>query len=95
MVQVQQKEQKIKMVTEEKITEKYSYGQMMIRRKKIPGKCETAYIVTHTAGYDTLIKMSVKFPYEIGKDDHFFVHEVHLRKLWHHAKEGIQLTINQ
>ena len=82
------------MMTEDKITEKYSYGQMMIRRRKLSGKCETAFIVTHTAGYDALIKMSNKFPFEIGKDEYFFVHEVNLKRLWHHAKEGVQLKIS-
>jgi hypothetical protein len=83
----------INMVAEDKITEKYCYGQMMIRRKKLSGKCETAYIVTHTAGYDTLVKMSTKFPFDLKTDDYFFVHEANLKRLWHHAKEGVQLSI--
>jgi len=81
------------MTAEDKLTEKYCYGQMMIRRKPLSGKCETAYIVTHTAGYDTLIKMSTKFPFEIGRDDYFFVHIEHLKRIWIHCREGYQLNI--
>ena len=75
----------------DQLNEKYCYGQMMIKRKGI-GKPEVAYIVTHTAGYDTLIKMAYQLPYKYG-DKHFFVHITNLTRLWSHAKEGVQIKI--
>jgi hypothetical protein len=74
---------------------KYDYGQVMLATEEAikSGKPEIAYIVTHTAEDDTHIKMSGKFPYTIGKDPHFFVHNVKLPVLWVHPDEGIQMGV--
>jgi hypothetical protein len=76
----------------DQLNEKYCYGQMMIRKKSLLGKKTVAYIVDQDAGYQHLVKMAHKLPYNIG-DDHFFVHMANLTRLWHHAKEGIQTKL--
>lgn len=76
----------------DKLNAKYCYGQKMIRRRSMRGKQDVAYIVCKDAGYEYLIKMAYKMPYNFG-DKHFFVNISELVKKWHHAKEGIQLSI--
>jgi hypothetical protein len=82
---------KIKL-SEEHLSEKYSYGQKMIRRRSMSGKQDIGYIVCRDAGYEYLIKMAYSLPYNFG-DKHFFVNLSDLIKKWRHDKEMIQLKI--
>jgi hypothetical protein len=77
---------------EEKLNEKYSFGQKMIKKMGLNLKPIVAYIVCDDAGYEYLIKMSYSLPYKPG-DKHFFVHIDDLTRKWHHAKEGIQTKL--
>ncbi len=50
-----------------------------------------AFIVSDDEDY--LVKMSTKFPYNVGVHDHFFVHINKLDKWWIPAKKGVQTEI--
>jgi hypothetical protein len=76
----------------DKVNAKYCYGQKMIRRRSMTGKLDVAYIVCKDAGYEYLIKMAYKLPYNFG-DKHFFVNISDLISKWRHGKEAIQTKL--
>lgn len=77
----------------DKLNEKYCYGQKMIRRRSMTGKQDVAYIVCKDAGYEYLIKMAYRLPYNFG-DAVFFVHISDLIKKWRHGREMKQIEMN-
>lgn len=80
------------MLTPEQINNKYPYGTKLVRKKSLSGKEDIAYVVTHSVGYDIVVKMSKELPYIAGQQ-HFFVHIEKLVKNWLHPKEGVQLKL--
>jgi hypothetical protein len=63
---------------------------MLLINKRIIGMPKEAFIVSDDEDY--LVKMSTKFPYNVG-DDHFFVHINNLDKWWIPAEKGVQTEI--
>jgi hypothetical protein len=77
----------------EKKDKALQYGDRLLSRGNEYGKPKVAYIVSQDPGYDYMIKLSEKFPYTLGKDEHFFVHKDRLKKHWRHEREAEQLKL--